>query len=209
VPYLIVVADPSPSIQKAAQMVFPEPDFKLLFFDDGRDLDASLPGIGADAVLLALSLAGADPYEIGRAIAGREGFENVPFFFLKGTFESFDTGKAEGIPYDGIIQKPFDSEGMAAIVREAIDRKASPPTLPEEPVWDGPAERLPVRGAEPGGGLPDSGPGRIPDSLQPRIRELVRSEALEIEREIEKRVRTRVLADLKEWLAGQGNKPQS
>ncbi|MHB8093391.1 MAG: hypothetical protein ACYDH0_00455 [Candidatus Aminicenantales bacterium] len=208
-PYRIVVADPSPSVQKAAQMVFPEPDFKLLFFDDGRDLDASLPGIGADAVLLALSLVGADPYEIGRAIAGREGFENVPLFFLKGSFEAFDPGKAEGIPYDGVIQKPFDSEGMAAIVREAIDRKASPPTMPEEPVLDGPAERLPVRGAVPGAGLPDPGTGRVPDSLEPRIRELVRSEALEIEREIEKRVRTRVLADLKEWLADQGNKTHS
>jgi DNA-binding response OmpR family regulator len=207
VPYRIVVADPSPSVQKAAQMVFPEPDFKLFFFDDGRDLDASLPGIGADAVLLALSLAGADPYEIGREITGRKGFENAPLFFLKGTFEAFDPEKADGIPYDGVIQKPFDSEGMAAIVREAIDRKASPPTMPEEPVWDGPAESLPIHGEEPGGGLPT--PGRVPDSLQPRIRELVRSEALEIEREIEKRVRTRVLADLKEWLASQGNKPHS
>jgi len=209
VPYRIVVADPSPSIQKVVQMVFPEPDFKLFFFDDGRDLDASLPGIGADAVLLSLSLGGADPYEIGRSIAGREGFATVPLFFLKGTFEAFDAGKAEGIPCDGVIQKPFDSEGMAAIVREAIDRKASPPTLPEEPVWDGPAESPSVRGAAPEAGVPESGTARDPDSLEPRIRELVRSEALEIEREIEKRVRTRVLADLKEWLAGAGNKSHS
>ena len=37
-PYKIIVADPSPSVQKAAQLVFAEPEFRVYAFDDGASL---------------------------------------------------------------------------------------------------------------------------------------------------------------------------
>ena len=90
------------------------------------------------------------------------------------------------------MAKPFDSERLAAVVRELIARKTGPSSLPEEPVWSGEA-----RGP---GARPASAPSS-PAGEGPRVREIVREEIVDMEREIEKRVRARVLADLKEWMS--------
>ena len=199
-PYRIVVADPSPSVQKAVQAVFPESDFNLYVFEDGRELVDVLPSIRPDTVILGLSLPGMDAFEVGRFLAGREEFRNVPLFFLKGTFELFDSDRAADIPHDGVIQKPFDSEKLAAMVREAIDRKISPPTMPEEPFPEAPAaEALPgsVDERPAPSALPDTGSRAHPEALQSTFRDLVRTEVLEMERELEKRITARVLAEIK------------
>lgn len=199
-PYRIVVADPSPSVQKAVQAVFLESDFNLYVFEDGRELVDVLPSIRPDTVILGLSLPGMDAFEVGRFLAGREEFRNVPLFFLKGTFELFDSDRAADIPHDGVIQKPFDSEKLAAMVREAIDRKILPPTMPEEPFPEAPAaEALPGIVDERAGAFapPDTGSKAHPEALQSTVRDLVRTEVLEMERELEKRITARVLAELK------------
>ena len=200
-PYRIVIADPSPSVQKAVQTVFPEPDFKLCFFDDGRELVDALPLIRPDTVLLGLSLSGMDAFEVGRFLAGCEEFRNVPIFFLKGTFELFDHDSAGNIPYDGVIQKPFDSETLASTIREAIERKLTPRTMPEEPF---PEALVPAAGSPASfverpalSGPPDAWLKPLPDPLRSAVRELVRTEILEMERELEKRITIRVLAELK------------
>ncbi|MCJ7644844.1 MAG: response regulator [Candidatus Aminicenantes bacterium] len=191
-PYRIVVADPSPSVQKAVQAAFSESGFKLYVFEDGRELVDALPSIRPDTVILGLSLSGMDAFEVGRFLAGREESRNVPLFFLKGTFELFDPDRAADIPHDGVIQKPFDSEKLAATVREAIDRKISPPTMPEEPFPEAPSAEFPSKGL---GESPSS--SAPPDALRSTVREIVRTEVLEMERELEKRIAARVLAGLR------------
>jgi DNA-binding response OmpR family regulator len=200
VPYRIVVADPSPTVQKAVQAVFPESDFNLYVFEDGRELVDVLPSIRPDTVILGLSLPGMDAFEVGRFLAGREEFRNVPLFFLKGTFELFDSDRAADIPHDGVIQKPFDSEKMAAMVREAIDRKISPPTMPEEPFPEAPAAEAPPGSVDerPAPSAPPNTGSKVhSEALQSTVRDLVRTEVLEMERELEKRITARVLAELK------------
>ena len=167
-PYRIVVADASPSVQKAARMVFPETDYRLHFYDSGNGLVDGLAAVQPDTILLSVSLPDSDPYEIARTIAGREELSKVPLIFLKGTFELFDSERAEGLVYEAVVPKPFDSEKLAATVREAIERKVMPPSLPEEPVWedmlpenkDGPSRSArPGRGSRVRGGVPGQGPG--------------------------------------------------
>lgn len=199
-PYRIVLADPSPSVQKAVQAVFPESDFNLYVFEDGRELIDVLPSIRPDTVLLGLSLPGLDAFEVGRFLAGREELRNVPLFFLKGTFELFDSDRAANIPHDGVIQKPFDSEKLASMVREAIDRKISPATMPEEPFPESPTaearsgslDERPASSAP-----PEAGSRAGPEELPSAFRDLVRMEVLEMERELEKRITARILAELK------------
>jgi DNA-binding response OmpR family regulator len=146
VAYRIIVADPSPSVQKTVQLAFPEPEFRLFPFEDGADLLDSIPGIRPDAVLLSLSLPGRDAFEVGRLLRSREDLRRVPLVFLRGTFEALDVSRLAAADYDGIFQKPFDSERLAAGVRELIEKKAWPSTLPEEPVV--PEERPAGNGGE-------------------------------------------------------------
>jgi CheY-like chemotaxis protein len=193
VPFKIVVADPGPSVQKAVQLAFPEPEFRLCFIEEGNRLIEEIAAFGPDTVLLSLSLPGTDAYGAARALGRLEALRNVPLFFLKGTFEIFDRDKAEDIPFEGIIQKPFDSEKLAATVRDAIDRKVSPQTWPEELPPEEPAAEPPTAGAmtfrRPGPPSPGA------DALRAQVREIVREEVLEMERELEKRIRARILAE--------------
>lgn len=194
-PYRIIVADPSPSVQKSAQLVFAEPEFRVYLFDDGASLLEAVADVRPDALLVSLTLPGRDGYEVGRALRSRKELETVPLIGLKGTFECLDTDRNAPADYDEIVPKPFDSERLAAVVRELIARKTGPSSLPEEPAW--PAA---------GGGAATSGPagpgrtGPLPDP-DLGLKDWVREEMVGMEREIEKRVRARVVADLKEWMS--------
>ena len=133
-PYRIVVADPSPSVQKAAQLVFAEPEFRVHAFEDGASLLGAVDGLRPDALVVSLTLPGRDGYELGRALRSRKGLEAVPLVGLRGAFEGLDADKSAPPEYDEVVAKPFDSERLAAVVRELIARKTGPATLPEEPV---------------------------------------------------------------------------
>ncbi len=197
--YRIIVADPSPSVQKAAQLVFSEPEFRVTVFEDGASLLESVADLQPDALLVSLSLPGRDGYDVGRNLRSRKELATVPLIGLKGTFESMDADRNAPADYDEVVLKPFDSERLAALVRELIARKTGPSSLPEEPVWlvEGGAAETPEPGAQ-----VESPPAAAPGS---ELQELVREEIVGMEREIEKRVRVRVLADLKEWMS-EGNR---
>ena len=192
-PYRIIVADPSPSVQKTVQLVFAEPEFRVFVFEDGTSLLESVADVRPDALLVSLTLPGRDGYEVGRTLRSRKELATVPLIGLKGTFESLDTNKNAPSDYDEVVQKPFDSERLAAVVRELIARKTGPTSLPEEPL-------RPVAGGDPGTPEPaapaKTGPAPAADQ---GLKDWVREEMVGMEREIEKRVRARVVADLKEW----------
>jgi DNA-binding response OmpR family regulator len=134
VPYKIIVADASVSVQRTAQMAFPEPEFRLFPVEDGAALLGAVDEVRPDAVLISTSLTGRDPLEVGRLLRAREEFRRVPLLFLRGTFDAPDP--ARPVPdNDGVVQKPFDSERLAAAVRGLIEAKSAPPTLPEEPLF--------------------------------------------------------------------------
>ena len=195
-PYRIIVADPSPSVQKAAQLVFAEPEFRVYPFEDGASLLESVSDVRPDALLVSLSLPGRDGYEVGRALRSRKELETVPLVGLRGAFEGLDADRNAPPEYDEVVSKPFDSERLAAVVRELIARKTGPSFLPEEPV-------RPVTGSD----AETKAPGR-PAQARPAgesgLKDWVREELVGMEREIEKRVRARVVADLKEWMSGDG-----
>jgi len=191
VPYRVVLADASLSVQKALQLALPEPDFRLFVFEDGVACLNALPEIKPDAVLLSLGLPGRDGYDIGRFVKGRDEYRRVPVLFLRGTFEPLEEERLAGVDHKGIIQKPFDSEKLAATVRELIESEISPATLPEEH-----ALGLAATFARP----QSNGAKAEPPDLAARVRSLVREEVMAAEREIEKRVRARVLQDIREML---------
>ena len=186
-PYTIVLADPSPSVQKAAQLVFAEPEFRLSVFEDGASLVEAAAGLRPDALVVSLTLPGRDGYEVGRILRSQKELAAIPLVGLKGTFESMDSEAPPPAEYDEVVLKPFDSERLAAVVRELIARKTGPASLPEDPLWLS-------EGDAPGRGAPAPLAAAGAD-----IKAAVHEEIVAMEREIEKRVRASVLAELKEW----------
>ena len=191
-PYKIIVADPSPSVQKAAPLVFPEPEFRVYVFDDGASLLEAVAEIGPDALIVSLTLPGREGYDVARTLRSRKELASTPLIGLRGSFEGIDGDRTAPAEYDEVLVKPFDSERLAAAVRELIARKTGPASLPEEPVW---------RGGKPAPGAAPQAPPSKEAAPAADVRALVREEVGGMEHEIEKRVRARVLADLKEWMS--------
>ncbi|MCK7489636.1 MAG: hypothetical protein MZU79_04890 [Anaerotruncus sp.] len=93
----------------------------------GRGLPARVgPGLRPDALLVSLTLPGRDGYEVGRALRSRKELASVPLVGLRGSFECVDTDRTVPADYDEVLPKPFDSERLAAVVRELIARKTGP-----------------------------------------------------------------------------------
>jgi DNA-binding response OmpR family regulator len=200
--YKLVLADSSPSVQKVVRMAFAAPDFEVYTFEDGLEALSQLGEIGPDALLLSLSLPLKDGYEVGRDLVGREDFKKMGLIFLKNAFEPVDPDKIRGLEYDALVQKPFDSERLAVLVRDLIDRKKGPHSYPEESM----IEEMP-----PTGSLPPPEDSNLPlspldEDSEERIKAVVREEILAMERELEKRLRISLLAELKRWLE-KGEKP--
>ena len=180
--YKILVADDSPSIQKLIRMSFPDTEFEIFLFSDGQKVLDSLNQINPDAILLNLSLPQMDGYELGEHIKNQEAFNLVPLILIKEAFEPLDKERLEKFEYDQLVQKPFDSDSLVQQVRTAIEERKIPMTLPEEPVWD------------------EGSTVAMKVELDERVRELVKKEILGVQRELEKRIKARILAELKMWL---------
>lgn len=199
-PYKVILAEASPSVQKLVQMAFSEPDFELHTIEDGLQTIESLGRINPDAVILSLALPSRDGYEVGRFLRSREEYRKAGLVLLKNAFEPVDADRLRGIDYDEIVQKPFDSESLARLVREIIDRKKIPHSFPEE----GLIEEAPAADVLPlfkeGEFVPSPFSSQPGDDIEGKIRDILRDEILSMERELEKRIKASLRADFKEWL---------
>jgi DNA-binding response OmpR family regulator len=181
--YKLLVAHSSPSVLKAILLAFPEPEFEVYTFKSGIEVMQELNQISPDAILLSLSLHQENGFEIGRHLKGQEKFKQIPLILFYGAFETVHDENTEGFVYDELVQEPFDSGKLVRTTLELIEKRRGPQTLPEEPDFD--SELL-------------AGERIV---LDEGIKEFVRKEIFEAEREIEKRIRARVLAELKDFLS--------
>jgi DNA-binding response OmpR family regulator len=151
-------------------------------------------------VLLSLALPTRDGYEVGRYLRSREEFRKVGLILLKNAFEPVDEERLRGIDHDQIVEKPFDSEGLAVLVREIIDRRKTPPSFPEEALLEeaSPGGVLPLFKEEEY--LPAPSSARPEDEIGDKVKSMLRDEVLTVEREIEKRLKASLRAEFMEWL---------
>jgi DNA-binding response OmpR family regulator len=199
-PYKVILAEASPSVQKVVQMAFPEPEFELHTIEDGLQVIESLAGIRPDAVLLSLALPSRDGYEVGRFLRSREESGRIGLILLKNAFEPVDAERLRGLDHDEIVQKPFDSEGLARLVREVIDRRKTPHSFPEEALIEepSPAAARPLFKEEEF--MPSPYSSQSGDDVEEKVRTVIRDEILSVERELEKRLKAALRAEFKEWL---------
>lgn len=179
--YKLIVAHNSPSVRKAIRLAFPELEYEIFSFKDGIEVMQELNQINPDAILLSLALHEEEDYEIGRYLKNQEKFKQIPLVLFYGAFEVLDEEKIESLVYDILIQEPFDSEKLVRVVFDLIEKRRGPQTLPEEPGYD------------------DLTSPSFQVERDARVKDLVRREIVEVERELEKRIRARILSDLKNY----------
>ncbi len=134
----ILLADDSLTIQKVIELTFSGTEFELKAVGNGDQalplLDSFLP----DIVLADCVIPGKTGYELCEEVKRRPGGRFVPVVLLTGTFEPFDKPRAELAGADSFVTKPFDSQGLASLVRDLVtrageERAAAPPEPPPAP----------------------------------------------------------------------------
>lgn len=192
--YRVIVVESSISSQKAIQLAFANFDFEVYSFEDGLEALKSIPQIHPDAVVLSFALPSKDGYELGHFLRAQEAYKQTALVFLRGAFEPLDWKKLSNLDYDEIVQKPFDSEKLARLVRDKIEEKKEFAQLPEEPVLEEISQ-------------PDSTPEAPPlispewtPEVEEKIREIVKQEVQEASAQIEKTARGIVTSEFRKWL---------
>jgi DNA-binding response OmpR family regulator len=180
--YKLIVAHNSPTVLKAIRLAFSEQEYEIYAFKDGVEVMQELNQINPDAILLSLSLHEEDGYQIGHYLKNQEKFKEIPLILLHGAFESLNEEKAGGLVYDLLVQEPFGSENLVRATLDLIEKRKGPQTLPEEPSCEDVF----------------SPPHKI--ELDDRVKDYVKLEVFEVERELEKRIRAQVLAEVKDYI---------
>ncbi len=179
--FQLLVAEKSPVVKKLINTTFPEPEYILHFFDDGEEALKAISSLSPDVVICRLSLPSKDGYEIARFLQEQDKIQSMGLILLHGAFEPADEEKLSTFFYDALIQEPFDSQELLKQVREIIDSKRMPQTFPEEPVIEERSSTIEIRLSEP-------------------VKEALSREILEMERELEKRLRQFIRSEIMDWL---------
>jgi CheY-like chemotaxis protein len=153
-PHRILLADDSLTIQKVIELTFSGTDFELKAVGNGDLALPLLDSFSPDIVLADCVMPGKTGYELCEEVKRRPGGRFVPVVLLTGTFEPFDKPRAEQAGADSVVTKPFDSQGLASLVRDLVNkaaeqRAAAPPEPPPalEPPSDSEAAPPPPSGS--------------------------------------------------------------
>jgi CheY-like chemotaxis protein len=150
----ILLADDSLTIQKVVELTFGGGEFELMAVGSGDRATAALEEFKPDIVLADAVMPGLSGYEVCEAVKRLPGGAFIPVILLTGTFEPFDRARADRIGADGIVTKPFDSQALASLVRDLIQKAATARTAAP------PAPPVPPPAPEPGASEESTGPLR-------------------------------------------------
>ena len=111
----LLLADDSVTIQKVIQLCFADEMVEISVAQDGEQALQVLRAWRPDILLADVLLPGIDGYELARVAKEENGIVVV---LLVGTFEPFDSERAEKSGYDTYFTKPFDTQHL---VRSVLD----------------------------------------------------------------------------------------
>jgi CheY-like chemotaxis protein len=155
-PHRILLADDSLTIQKVVELTFAGDEFELTAVGSGDRATQALADFRPDIVLADAVMPGLSGYEVCEAVKRLPGGSFIPVILLTGTFEPFDRARADRIGADAVVTKPFDSQALASLVKDLVQkaataRAATPPVPPLPPPAPEPSSADEVTGPLPAG----------------------------------------------------------
>jgi CheY-like chemotaxis protein len=130
-PYTLLLADDSTTIQRIVELTFASEDIAVVAFSDGEHAIASLDRSIPDIVLADVGMPGRTGYEVSRYIKNSPPLAHIPVLLLTGAFEPVDQAKALEAGCDGILIKPFEPQFVISRVKELL-RKSKPGSKEDE-----------------------------------------------------------------------------
>jgi len=137
-PYKLLLADDSVTIQRVIELTFAEEDVTVMAVSDGQQAIDLIQAAPPDIVLADVGMPERDGYEVAAFVKDDPALAHIPVLLLTGAFEPIDEERAQAVRCDGVLAKPFEPQMLISRVKTLLQRAApSPSDLPA-------ADELPV-----------------------------------------------------------------
>src|SRR3954449_167205 len=148
-PYKLLLADDSVTIQRVIELTFADEDIQVSAVGDGKKAIAAIEADRPDIVLADVGMPERDGYEVAAFIKTNTELSHIPVLLLTGAFEPVDEARARAVGCDGVLVKPFEPQMVINRVKDLLAGKQ-----PSGMWGSGPAAQLPVRhAAQPAGAV--------------------------------------------------------
>jgi CheY-like chemotaxis protein len=131
-PYKLLLADDSVTIQRVIELTFAEEDVTVTAVSDGQQAIDLIQAAPPDIVLADVGMPERDGYEVAAFIKNDPALAHIPVLLLTGAFEPIDEERAQSVRCDGVLAKPFEPQMLISRVKELLEGVAAP-TAASEP----------------------------------------------------------------------------
>jgi CheY-like chemotaxis protein len=134
-PYKLLLADDSVTIQRVIELTFADEDIKVTAVGDGQQAVDRILADRPHIVLADVGMPRRDGYEVAAFIKDNPELAHIPVLLLTGAFEPVDEERARAARCNGVLAKPFEPQLLIARVKELLGGVApSAPAEHEAPV---------------------------------------------------------------------------
>jgi CheY-like chemotaxis protein len=131
-PYKLLLADDSVTIQRVIELTFADEDVKVTAVGDGQAAIDRIAMEPPDIVLADVGMPARDGYEVAAFVKNDPALAHIPVLLLTGAFEPVDEARASAVRCDGVLAKPFEPQLLIGRVRELLGAVGKSPA--QEPV---------------------------------------------------------------------------
>jgi CheY-like chemotaxis protein len=123
VPYTLLLADDSATIQRVIELTFADEDVTVVAVSDGDQAIAHLVATPPDIVLADVGMPGKNGYDVAQYIQRSPTLCHIPVVLLTGAFEPVDQARADEAGCEGVLAKPFEPQQVIGRVKELLARR--------------------------------------------------------------------------------------
>jgi CheY-like chemotaxis protein len=123
VPYTLLLADDSVTIQRVIELTFADEDIQVTAVSDGEQAIQRLEAAPPDIVLADIGMPGRNGYEVAQFIKQSPKLAHIPVVLLTGAFEPVDQARAAEAGCDGVLAKPFEPQLVIGRVKDLLARR--------------------------------------------------------------------------------------
>ncbi len=125
-PYTLLLADDSVTIQRVIELTFADEDVTVVAVSDGDQAIERLEASPIDIVLADIGMPGKNGYEVAQYMRRSPKLAHIPVMLLTGAFEPVDQARANEAGCDGVLAKPFEPQLVIGRVKELLARARRP-----------------------------------------------------------------------------------
>lgn len=118
----VLLADESSTIKKAILMALAEFGVDVKSVPSGLDVLSVAHTFEPDIVLADVLLTKKNGYQVCSELKADPITRNIPVVLMWSSFMQIDSAQAEKVKSDGVLEKPFDTEGLKALIEKFVPK---------------------------------------------------------------------------------------